>query len=280
MGKRRLDTLLAERGLFPSRSRAAASVMAGEVRAAPAPRAGSAGAKPGELVDVDATVTVAARARVRLARRASSSRTRSLPAGLEVPAGARSTWAPRRAASPTACSSAGRAGDRRGRRLRDARLPAAHRSAGDGDGAHQRAHAHAQALPRAACRARRVARRISRRSTSRSSRWPRCCRPVLGCLARGYDVLALVKPQFEVGRGRVGKGGVVRDGGGRAARRWSASGAAALELGAAVRRLLLLGAAGAEGQPRDLHLAHRSSAGAARASAAGSSSAMAREVEP
>ena len=34
---------------------------------------------------------------------------------------------------------------------------------------------------------------------------------VLGCLAGGYDVLALVKPQFEVGRGRVGKGGVVRD---------------------------------------------------------------------
>ena len=32
MAKRRLDTLLTERGLFPSRSRAAASVMAGEVR--------------------------------------------------------------------------------------------------------------------------------------------------------------------------------------------------------------------------------------------------------
>ena len=35
--------------------------------------------------------------------------------------------------------------------------------------------------------------------------------PVLGCLASGFDVLALVKPQFELGRGRVGKGGVVRD---------------------------------------------------------------------
>ncbi len=34
---------------------------------------------------------------------------------------------------------------------------------------------------------------------------------VLGCLARPFDVLAMVKPQFEVGRGRVGKGGVVRD---------------------------------------------------------------------
>jgi 23S rRNA (cytidine1920-2'-O)/16S rRNA (cytidine1409-2'-O)-methyltransferase len=35
---------------------------------------------------------------------------------------------------------------------------------------------------------------------------------VLGCMAgEGFDVLAMVKPQFEVGRGRVGKGGVVRD---------------------------------------------------------------------
>jgi 23S rRNA (cytidine1920-2'-O)/16S rRNA (cytidine1409-2'-O)-methyltransferase len=36
---------------------------------------------------------------------------------------------------------------------------------------------------------------------------------VAGCLAPGEpsDVLALVKPQFEVGRGRVGKGGVVRE---------------------------------------------------------------------
>ena len=50
-----------------------------------------------------------------------------------------------------------------------------------------------------------------RSSTSRSSRWPRCSAPCSACLAPGYDVLALVKPQFEVGRGRVGKGGVVRD---------------------------------------------------------------------
>jgi 23S rRNA (cytidine1920-2'-O)/16S rRNA (cytidine1409-2'-O)-methyltransferase len=34
---------------------------------------------------------------------------------------------------------------------------------------------------------------------------------VVGVLAPGADVVALVKPQFEVGRGRVGKGGVVRD---------------------------------------------------------------------
>lgn len=35
--------------------------------------------------------------------------------------------------------------------------------------------------------------------------------PVLECLRRGYRGLVLVKPQFEAGRERVGKGGVVRD---------------------------------------------------------------------
>ncbi|HMD51820.1 MAG TPA: S4 domain-containing protein, partial [Solirubrobacteraceae bacterium] len=55
MEKRRLDTLLAERGLFPSRTRAAASVMAGEVRLGAGRRRA---AKPGELVDVDELLTV------------------------------------------------------------------------------------------------------------------------------------------------------------------------------------------------------------------------------
>jgi 23S rRNA (cytidine1920-2'-O)/16S rRNA (cytidine1409-2'-O)-methyltransferase len=34
---------------------------------------------------------------------------------------------------------------------------------------------------------------------------------VLACAAPRFDALVMVKPQFEVGRGRVGKGGVVRD---------------------------------------------------------------------
>ncbi|MGO9882451.1 MAG: TlyA family RNA methyltransferase [Solirubrobacteraceae bacterium] len=37
--------------------------------------------------------------------------------------------------------------------------------------------------------------------------------PVLACAAERFDCLALVKPQFEVGREGVGKGGVVRDAG-------------------------------------------------------------------
>jgi 23S rRNA (cytidine1920-2'-O)/16S rRNA (cytidine1409-2'-O)-methyltransferase len=56
---------------------------------------------------------------------------------------------------------------------------------------------------------------------------------VLSCMAASYDVLALVKPQFEVGRGRVGKGGVVRDPDDRRAALVSV-GEAALTLGAAV----------------------------------------------
>ncbi len=34
---------------------------------------------------------------------------------------------------------------------------------------------------------------------------------VLACAAARYDCLAMIKPQFEVGRERIGKGGVVRD---------------------------------------------------------------------
>jgi len=35
--------------------------------------------------------------------------------------------------------------------------------------------------------------------------------PVVACLIRGGELVALIKPQFEVGRGQVGKGGIVRD---------------------------------------------------------------------
>src|SRR5207244_11323630 len=45
----------AERGLFPSRSRAAASVMAGEVRVGPGARRA---AKPGEIVDCGELLSV------------------------------------------------------------------------------------------------------------------------------------------------------------------------------------------------------------------------------
>jgi 23S rRNA (cytidine1920-2'-O)/16S rRNA (cytidine1409-2'-O)-methyltransferase len=56
---------------------------------------------------------------------------------------------------------------------------------------------------------------------------------VLACAAERFDCLAMVKPQFELGRGRVGKGGVVRE---PALRREAVStvAAAARSLGASV----------------------------------------------
>ena len=56
MGKRRLDTLLAERGLYESRSRAAAAVMAGEVAIGGDGRRAD---KPGQMVADDAELVVA-----------------------------------------------------------------------------------------------------------------------------------------------------------------------------------------------------------------------------
>jgi 23S rRNA (cytidine1920-2'-O)/16S rRNA (cytidine1409-2'-O)-methyltransferase len=57
--------------------------------------------------------------------------------------------------------------------------------------------------------------------------------PLIGVTAPEGDLTLMVKPQFEVGKGRVGGGGVVRD---PADRRWSlvAVGTAAQELGASV----------------------------------------------
>jgi len=54
VAKRRLDTLLAERGLFESRSRAAAAVIAGDVRVEGLPAE-----KPGQLVPDEAELAVA-----------------------------------------------------------------------------------------------------------------------------------------------------------------------------------------------------------------------------
>ena len=60
MAKVRLDTLLHRRGLFESRARAAASVMAGEVRLG---TDGARAAKPGQLVTEDVAVAVDERPR-------------------------------------------------------------------------------------------------------------------------------------------------------------------------------------------------------------------------
>jgi 23S rRNA (cytidine1920-2'-O)/16S rRNA (cytidine1409-2'-O)-methyltransferase len=70
--------------------------------------------------------------------------------------------------------------------------------------------------------------------------------PLLACMADRYDVLALIKPQFEVGRGRVGKGGVVRAAEDRRAA-LVAVGEAALALDAAVLGYFSAGLPGPKG---------------------------------
>jgi 23S rRNA (cytidine1920-2'-O)/16S rRNA (cytidine1409-2'-O)-methyltransferase len=99
---------------------------------------------------------------------------------------------------------------------------------------------------------------------------------VLGCACSdGFDCLALVKPQFEVGRDQVAKGGVVRD---PAARRRAlvVVGEAARGLGAVVLGYASSGLPGPKGNLETfVWLAEGS-----RAGAVSDLEAAAREVEP
>jgi 23S rRNA (cytidine1920-2'-O)/16S rRNA (cytidine1409-2'-O)-methyltransferase len=101
---------------------------------------------------------------------------------------------------------------------------------------------------------------------------------VLSCLACPYDALALVKPQFEVGRERVGKGGVVRLPEDRRAALVDVGGAA-LELGASVLGYRSSGLPGPKGNLESfVWLAESGRAGAARD--VEELERMARQVEP
>jgi 23S rRNA (cytidine1920-2'-O)/16S rRNA (cytidine1409-2'-O)-methyltransferase len=102
--------------------------------------------------------------------------------------------------------------------------------------------------------------------------------PVVGCLSGRHDVLALVKPQFEVGRGRVGKGGVVRDAGQRRAA-LVAVGEAAVALGEVVLGYHSSGLPGPKGNRETFaHLAARS--GEARPQGTEELERMALAAEP
>jgi 23S rRNA (cytidine1920-2'-O)/16S rRNA (cytidine1409-2'-O)-methyltransferase len=101
---------------------------------------------------------------------------------------------------------------------------------------------------------------------------------VLGCLAERHDVLGLVKPQFEVGRERVGKGGVVRAPEDRRSALIDV-GAAALELGASVLGYRSSGLPGPKGNLETfIWLAESSRRGGARDLS--DIERMARMVEP
>jgi len=101
---------------------------------------------------------------------------------------------------------------------------------------------------------------------------------VLDCLGPGYDVLAMIKPQFELGRGRIGKGGVVRA---PEDRREALIGVghAALELGAAVLGYHSSGLPGPKGN-RETFIWLADPAGGQGSRNGASLEQMAREVEP
>jgi len=206
MEKRRLDTLLAERGLFASRSRAAASVMAGEVRLGPGERRAS---KPGEMVEVDALVTLAARPEY--VSRGGIKLANALDTTSIAVAGRR--------ALDVGASTGG---------FTDCLLQRGARQVIAVDVGYGILDYGLRIDPRVVVTERTNARTLEpdrlRAGVVEDPDLPdlatvdvsfislrKVLGAVLSCLAPGYDVLALVKPQFEVGRGRVGKGGVVRD---------------------------------------------------------------------
>jgi 23S rRNA (cytidine1920-2'-O)/16S rRNA (cytidine1409-2'-O)-methyltransferase len=200
MAKIRLDTLLARRGLFDSRARAAASVMAGEVRLGGA--GGDRAAKPGQMVAEDAEVTVDERPRY-VSR-----------GGLKLAHALDLTGV-----------------DPEGRRCLDVGAS----TGGFTDCLLQRGAAHVVALD-VAYGELHWSLRTDERVTVLERANARAVVPgdlpyapdlivgdvsfisltkvlpaVLACAAPRFDALVMVKPQFEVGRARVGKGGVVRD---------------------------------------------------------------------
>jgi 23S rRNA (cytidine1920-2'-O)/16S rRNA (cytidine1409-2'-O)-methyltransferase len=199
MAKRRLDSLLADRGLFSSRSRAAASVMAGRVRVG---SSGRRGLKPGELVEADAELSVepaaayVSRGGIKLANALCA-------CGLEVAA---------RRALDVGASTGG---------FTDCLLQRGASEViavdvGYGDLAWE-----LRQDPRVHVLERTNARTLSPETlTYRPDlavvdvsfiSLEKVLGAVLACMTERYDVLALVKPQFELGRERVGKGGVVRE---------------------------------------------------------------------
>ncbi len=196
----RLDTLLAERGLFASRSRAAASVMAGEVRLGGGD--GARAEKPGQLVEPD--VAVAVDERPRFVSRGGVKLANALAAfGLD-PAGRHALDVGASTGGFTDCLLQAGA-------VHVVALDVAYGELGWGLRNDERVTVMERSNARALAAADLpyapdlVVMDLSFISLTK------VLPAVLATLAERHDVLAMVKPQFEVGKGRVGKGGVVRE---------------------------------------------------------------------
>ncbi len=101
---------------------------------------------------------------------------------------------------------------------------------------------------------------------------------VVACAAERFDALAMVKPQFEVGREHVGKGGVVRDPASRRRALVDVGRAAVDELGASVLGYASSGLPGPKGNLETFIWIAES--GRAGALAPNPLEVAAREVEP
>jgi 23S rRNA (cytidine1920-2'-O)/16S rRNA (cytidine1409-2'-O)-methyltransferase len=230
----RIDNLLSQRGIFPSRSRAAASVMAGEVLLGAGRRRAT---KPGQLVPEDVELEVleaprfASRGGIKLANALDAlgldvSGRRALDVGAGT-GGFTDCLLQRGALDVVALDVA--YGELDWRLRSDRRVTVI-----------ERANARslvAEQLPYAPDL---IVIDVSFISLQK------VLGAVLACAAERFDCLAMVKPQFEVGRGKVGKGGVVRD---AALRRETlvAVGQAAGGLGASVRGYASSGLPGPKG---------------------------------
>jgi 23S rRNA (cytidine1920-2'-O)/16S rRNA (cytidine1409-2'-O)-methyltransferase len=261
--KVRLDTLLAERGVFASRSRAAASVLAGEVLLGAERRRAE---KPGQLVSDD--VLVAVSAEDAFVSRGGRKLANALDAlGLDVAGrhaldvgastgGFTDCLLQRGAAHVVALDVA--YGELHWRIRNDERVTVLERR-------------NARALDPVELPYRPDLVTIDVSFISLAKVLP----AVLAATAERFDVLALVKPQFEVGRERVGKGGVVRDAADRRAALVAAA-AAARELRAAVLGFASSGLPGPKGNRESfVWLAE-----AGRAGAVAELEPAARAVEP
>jgi 23S rRNA (cytidine1920-2'-O)/16S rRNA (cytidine1409-2'-O)-methyltransferase len=197
IAKVRLDQLLAQRGLFPSRSRAAASVMAGEVRIGE-----ELADKPGRLVAQDVAVSVAggrrfvSRGGIKLENALESlgvevQGRRCLDVGAST--GGFTDCLLKRGAAQVTCVDVAY-GELAWELRTDDRVTVL-----------ERVNARALAAGDLPYRPELIVVDVSFISLLK------VLPAVLRCAAERFDCLAMVKPQFEAGRDRIGKNGVVRD---------------------------------------------------------------------
>jgi 23S rRNA (cytidine1920-2'-O)/16S rRNA (cytidine1409-2'-O)-methyltransferase len=198
VSKVRLDTLLSQRGVFPSRTRAAASVLAGEVWLGAERQPAQ---KPGQLVHVDVEVSVAQAPA--FVSRGGRKLANALDAfGLDVEG---------RHALDVGASTGG---------FTDCLLQGGAAHVVAVDVAYGEFDWRLRGDPRVTVIERRNARSLRREELPYAPdlivvdvsfiSLAKVLPAALACAAERFDCLALVKPQFEVGRDRVGKG-VVRE---------------------------------------------------------------------